>query len=67
MCGIAGIFNLNGQGTIDSSVLQEMNQAQFHRGPDEGPMDSTRYWAGTSQIIHYRLILLGSPAHDQYR
>lgn len=36
MCGIAGIFNLNGQGTIDSSVLQEMNQAQFHRGPDEG-------------------------------
>lgn len=36
MCGIAGIFNLNGQGQIDLDLLNAMNQAQFHRGPDEG-------------------------------
>lgn len=36
MCGIAGIFNLSGRGQIDETVLHAMNQAQFHRGPDEG-------------------------------
>ncbi len=36
MCGIAGILNLNGQSPIDEDVLNRMNQAQFHRGPDEG-------------------------------
>ncbi|MCP5160714.1 MAG: amidotransferase 1, exosortase A system-associated [Hahellaceae bacterium] len=36
MCGIAGIFNLNGKGQIDLDLLNAMNQAQFHRGPDEG-------------------------------
>ncbi|PID43519.1 MAG: asparagine synthetase B [Proteobacteria bacterium] len=38
MCGIAGIFNLDGQGQIDQELLARMNQAQFHRGPDEGGM-----------------------------
>ncbi|MCP5213287.1 MAG: amidotransferase 1, exosortase A system-associated [Hahellaceae bacterium] len=36
MCGIAGIFNLSGTGQINADLLQRMNQAQFHRGPDEG-------------------------------
>ncbi|MDD5297579.1 MAG: amidotransferase 1, exosortase A system-associated [Rhodocyclaceae bacterium] len=36
MCGITGIFDTTGRREIDRSVLERMNQAQFHRGPDEG-------------------------------
>jgi len=36
MCGIAGIFDTRGQGEIDRSLLQRMNQSLLHRGPDEG-------------------------------
>ncbi len=34
MCGIAGFVNANGSG-VDRSILESMNQAIFHRGPDE--------------------------------
>ena len=36
MCGIVGIFDLQGQRELDSAVLTRMNQSQRHRGPDEG-------------------------------
>lgn len=36
MCGIAGIFDIKEQREIDQAVLAQMNQVQFHRGPDEG-------------------------------
>ncbi len=36
MCGIVGLFNIGGANEISRSVLERMNQAQFHRGPDEG-------------------------------
>ncbi|EHR71999.1 asparagine synthase, glutamine-hydrolyzing [Burkholderiales bacterium JOSHI_001] len=36
MCGIAGIFDARAQREIDRVALARMNQAQFHRGPDEG-------------------------------
>jgi asparagine synthase (glutamine-hydrolysing) len=36
MCGIVGIFDTTGGGSIDREILQKMNQSQFHRGPDEG-------------------------------
>ncbi|WP_119292417.1 XrtA/PEP-CTERM system amidotransferase [Azohydromonas sediminis] len=36
MCGITGIFDTRGTRDIDRAVLQRMNDAQFHRGPDEG-------------------------------
>ena len=36
MCGIAGLFDLSGQASFDRDLLGRMNQAQFHRGPDEG-------------------------------
>lgn len=36
MCGIAGIFDTREQRSIDRSLLERMNQAQFHRGPDDG-------------------------------
>src|SRR5512137_2053170 len=34
MCGITGFINADGR-TADRSVLEAMNQAIFHRGPDE--------------------------------
>ncbi|MET3133205.1 asparagine synthase (glutamine-hydrolyzing) [Oxalobacteraceae bacterium GrIS 1.11] len=36
MCGIVGIFDLQGQRDIDAALLQRMNQSQRHRGPDAG-------------------------------
>ncbi len=38
MCGIVGIFDLKGRRIINQELLARMNQAQFHRGPDEGGM-----------------------------
>ena len=38
MCGITGIFDTRGSGPVDRAVLQRMNDAQFHRGPDEGSL-----------------------------
>ncbi len=36
MCGIAGLFDITGHQAFDRALLREMNQTQFHRGPDEG-------------------------------
>ena len=36
MCGIAWIFDTREQRPIDEGLLGRMNQAQFHRGPDDG-------------------------------
>lgn len=36
MCGITGILDTRGRRDIDRAVLHRMNEAQFHRGPDEG-------------------------------
>src|SRR5450755_1043327 len=38
MCGITGIFDTRGKRSIDLAVLARMNDAQFHRGPDEGSL-----------------------------
>lgn len=34
MCGICGIYNLNGR-SIDQSLLKKMNNTLVHRGPDD--------------------------------
>ncbi|WP_163834599.1 XrtA/PEP-CTERM system amidotransferase [Spartinivicinus ruber] len=37
MCGIAGIFNVKEPAAvINEALLHQMNETQFHRGPDEG-------------------------------
>ncbi|MGQ0652108.1 MAG: XrtA/PEP-CTERM system amidotransferase [Betaproteobacteria bacterium] len=36
MCGIAGLFDAAGRSEIDRGLLERMNAAQYHRGPDEG-------------------------------
>ena len=38
MCGITGIFDTRGATEIAASVLLRMNNAQYHRGPDEGSL-----------------------------
>ncbi len=36
MCGITGIFDLQGEREISRELLSRMNETQHHRGPDEG-------------------------------
>lgn len=36
MCGFVGIFDTQGQRPVDRDLLSRMNEAQHHRGPDEG-------------------------------
>ena len=36
MCGIAGLFDLNGRREFSKDLVARMNDVQFHRGPDEG-------------------------------
>jgi len=36
MCGLVGIFDVEGYRDIDRGLLEAMNEKQFHRGPDEG-------------------------------
>ena len=35
MCGIAGIYNINGSGVVDRDVLRSMTAELVHRGPDD--------------------------------
>ena len=36
MCGIVGIFDIQGTLEVDTQLLSRMNETQHHRGPDEG-------------------------------
>ena len=54
MCGIAGIFQMGVGDAVDPSVLERMNQAQFHRGPDEG---GYHYGPGLG-LAHRRLSII---------
>ena len=36
MCGITGIFDLQGEREVSRELLSRMNETQHHRGPDEG-------------------------------
>ncbi len=36
MCGIVGMFDTQARRVVDAELLSRMNEAQFHRGPDEG-------------------------------
>ena len=38
MCGITGIFDTRSQCPVSTAVLHRMNDAQQHRGPDEGSL-----------------------------
>jgi asparagine synthase (glutamine-hydrolysing) len=38
MCGIVGLFDTRGKREINRRLLEQMNQSQVHRGPDEGEL-----------------------------
>jgi asparagine synthase (glutamine-hydrolysing) len=61
MCGIAGIFNIEGE-RVEPAVLQEMTDAIAHRGPDgEG-----QWIDGNVGLGHRRLAIIDlSPAGHQ--
>jgi asparagine synthase (glutamine-hydrolysing) len=36
MCGVVGLFDLDGRREVDRALLDRMNETQHHRGPDGG-------------------------------
>lgn len=54
MCGIAGVIDIKEQRQIDENILLDMNQAQFHRGPDEGGM----HREPGAGLVHRRLSII---------
>ncbi|NRA65133.1 MAG: asparagine synthase (glutamine-hydrolyzing) [Pseudobacteriovorax sp.] len=61
MCGISGVFHLDGK-IVASPILKRMNQAIAHRGPD----DSGIFVDGSIGLGHRRLSILDlSPAGHQ--
>ena len=61
MCGITGIFNTQGGADIDPSLLRAMNQALYHRGPDEGGV----YLAPHIGFGHRRLSIIDVASGQQ--
>lgn len=62
MCGIAGVFDTRGRRDIPRELIEEMNAAQFHRGPDDGGV----YMEPGLGLGHRRLAILDlSPAGHQ--
>ena len=61
MCGISGIFDLQGQRDIDPDLLARMNHSLLHRGPDEG---DTHREAGLG-LAHRRLSVIDLASGQQ--
>jgi asparagine synthase (glutamine-hydrolysing) len=61
MCGIAGLFDINGQRSFDQDLVRAMNQTQFHRGPDE---DGFYFDAGVA-LAHRRLSIIAVATGQQ--
>lgn len=53
MCGICGIYNLNGE-PVDSALLARMNNTMTHRGPD----DEGYFLDGAVGLGHRRLSII---------
>jgi asparagine synthase (glutamine-hydrolysing) len=61
MCGIAGIFDLEGRRQFDVELLERMNAAQWHRGPDDG---ACHLEAGVG-LAHRRLAIIDGAGSRQ--
>ncbi|TMM45262.1 XrtA/PEP-CTERM system amidotransferase [Colwellia ponticola] len=60
MCGIAGLFHLTSNHSIDPKVIENMNNKQEHRGPDAGDY----FFDPGVALAHRRLSIIdieGSP------
>jgi len=54
MCGISGFLHLTNNTPPNKALMQQMNDAQFHRGPDEGAI----YIDGPAALAHRRLSII---------
>lgn len=61
MCGITGYIKLDEKASIADGVLEQMNQAQFHRGPDEGGVYADEYVG----LAHRRLSIIDLSSGQQ--
>lgn len=61
MCGIVGMLKLAAGAQFDVSLVAQMNQAQFHRGPDEGG----QYQDESIALGHRRLAIIDLASGQQ--
>lgn len=61
MCGIVGMLKLGASAQLDVSLVAQMNQAQFHRGPDEGGQYQDEWVA----LGHRRLAIIDLASGQQ--
>lgn len=61
MCGIVGSFHFSSSQAVDSQLIARMNQAQYHRGPDE----SGEYINGPVGFGHRRLSIIDVSSGQQ--
>jgi asparagine synthase (glutamine-hydrolysing) len=61
MCGIAGILNLDGHVSTDSSHIKRMGDAMVHRGPD----DEGFFISGPIHLAHRRLSIIDLSSGQQ--
>jgi len=61
MCGISGFLHLTNSSTPDEGLIQQMNNAQFHRGPDEGAV----FIEGPAALAHRRLSIIDVASGQQ--
>jgi len=66
MCGITGIFNIDGKNRISSETLGRMNHILHHRGPDEsGLYLDDRVGMGSSRLSIIDLRNGTQPIHNE--
>lgn len=61
MCGIVGSFHFSSSQAVDPQLIAQMNQAQYHRGPDE----SGEYINGPVGFGHRRLSIIDISSGQQ--
>jgi len=54
MCGISAFLHLTNTNAPNRELMQQMNDAQFHRGPDEGAI----FIEGPAALAHRRLSII---------
>ncbi|MEG1640789.1 MAG: hypothetical protein RR284_07685, partial [Ruthenibacterium sp.] len=57
MCGIVGIFDLQGQRDIDAALLARLTRSLRHRGPDEDGMQTVEAEVPQSEMYDFTTYL----------
>jgi asparagine synthase (glutamine-hydrolysing) len=66
MCGIAGIVDVTGRAPVDGDCLRRMNDALFHRGPDDaGYLVERRVGLAMRRLSIIDLVTGQQPIHNE--